>query len=93
MISRVTSPRITRRSVVAAGVGAASALTLAACGAGRAGAGEATSKALTQPAKLLWQIKSSATYKQLADGAIEQFKKKHPNVTIETMGEAATVFK
>ncbi|HET6319920.1 MAG TPA: extracellular solute-binding protein, partial [Chloroflexota bacterium] len=47
----------------------------------------------TQTAKLLWQVKSSATYRELATWAVGEFRKTHPNVTIDLMGDEGNVEK
>lgn len=82
---------VTRRGMLGITAGLATSTFLPACGQG-AGPSEAP-KAATQPAKLLWQVKGAATYRPLALWAVDEFRKSHPNVTIELMGDEGNVEK
>jgi len=82
---------VTRRQVL--GGLAGSAALVAAVGCGTPTASEGGTNPSTQPAKLLWQTKSPDTYKKLAAWAIDEYRKTHPNVTIDTMGDDGNVEK
>lgn len=94
------STATTRRTFVARAGSAAGTLAgaggvaaaLAACG-GTAARDESKPAANTTPVRLLWQVKSSATYRELASWAVEQFRKTHPNATIDLMGDEGNVEK
>lgn len=82
----------TRRGLLRGGA-AAGLLAAAACGPLRPAEGPAK-PATTQPVKLLWQIKyNNQTYRQLAESAVGEFRKKYPNATIELMGDEGNVEK
>jgi multiple sugar transport system substrate-binding protein len=85
--------RLSRRRILAAGAGAGG-LALAACGP-TPGGGASQSGAppgSTQPATLLWQIRSGPTYQQLATWAVGEFQRRRPNVTIEPSADTTGNF-
>src|SRR5688572_21383187 len=69
---------ITRRSLAAGALGAA---TLAACGEG--GATQAPPKASKVTGKLTWEIRTGPTYEQLAKEGLALFKERNPDVQVE----------
>lgn len=79
----------TRRRVLAS---APVVAVLTACGQ-QAAQPDAPKPVADQPAKLLWQVKGAATYRELATWAIGEFRKTHPNVSIELMGDEGNVEK
>jgi multiple sugar transport system substrate-binding protein len=83
-----------RRSLRGLALATFAAAALAACGTGTSSTpADAKKPANTAPAKLLWQTKSPDTYKKLAAWAIDEYRKTHPNVTIDTMGDDGNVEK
>jgi ABC-type glycerol-3-phosphate transport system substrate-binding protein len=75
-----------RRSVILGGAGALSGpllVTAVQCRpAGQPGGARGTPSAGLS-GRVQWQIRGGPTYKQLADWATEEFRKKFPNITIE----------
>ena len=92
---------LSRRRLMTAGtagtVGAAGAL-LAACGGPGAGGSSGGQQTGGQGAtggvngKIIWQAREGQTYRQLADWAVGEFKKKYPNATVEVSQEATGNF-
>jgi ABC-type glycerol-3-phosphate transport system substrate-binding protein len=72
-----------RRLFTMAGAGGTAAL-MAACGPAGGGAGQAGGGSTTSfSGKIIWQAREGATYRQLADWAVTEFKKKYPDITVE----------
>ena len=92
-MARRNTAHTTRRGLLrgAAGLPMAGAL-VAACGQ-QAAPSEGSKATANQPAKLLWQVKGAATYRQLAEWAVGEFRKTHPNITIDLMGDEGNVEK
>ncbi len=86
-----TGIAVTRRQVLGGLAGSAALVAAVGCGAPKASEGGTGPS--TAPAKLLWQTKSPDTYKKLAAWAIDEYRKTHPNVTIDTMGDDGNVEK
>lgn len=84
---------LSRRRLVVGTTGGAALIFAAACGAAR-GPQEGARPAASQPAKLLWQIKfNNVTYRELAEWAVGDFRKRYPNATIDLMGDEGNVEK
>jgi multiple sugar transport system substrate-binding protein len=84
--------RLSRRRVLGAGASGTMAILAAACGPQPAGQ-TAPRAAMTQPFRLLWQIRTTPGYDELVKWGIEQFKKQYPNATVDTTLDAGNVEK
>jgi len=82
-----------RRGLLAGLAGGAALAAAVSCGTQSGSTSESAKNLAAQPAKLLWQVKSSTTYRELATWAAGEFKKTHPNVTIDLMGDEGNVEK
>lgn len=91
-------PGVSRRRILGIGAGGIGTALLAACGATGNQASNTSTGAATRPAgstapntqaatsvsgKILWQIRDQPEYEGLSKWAIDEFKKKYPNVTVE----------
>ena len=71
---------VSRRGVLGL---AGSAALFAACGPAGGGAGQSGGTTGAMSGKIIWQAREGATYRQLADWAVTEFKKKYPDITVE----------
>jgi len=88
---------LSRRRLLTVGTAGAAGALLAACG-GPGGGGSGGQQTGGQGAiggvsgKIIWQAREGQTYRQLAEWAVGEFKKKYPNATVEISQEATGNF-
>ena len=91
--ARDGAARLSRRRVLAGCASGAAVALAAACAPGGGTPDGAPRASTTQPVRLLWQIRTTAGYDELVKWGIDEFKRKYPNATVDTMIDAGNVEK